>query len=182
MEKFYKTPEFYDQMQEWYKKLEDEGFEDIEVFKNNKGQFRSTPYINGDIKNLYKSRQEMSDEFFREHCNLTYLYYAACRAFLAYNRTALPFLDAKILELHSEGYSLRRIVKHLRGFVCRYPKINRRIKDISFFGMFYVRERVNKLKHDVTLWNLTNENGVRLEDYEDPITTHLTTNYLSYGD
>ena len=177
--KFYKTPEFYDQLQEWYSKLEAEGFEDIETFKNKNGQFRETPYVNSDIKNLYKSRQEMSDVQFRENSNLTYLYYAACRAFLAYQGAALPFLDHKILYLHSEGYSLRRISKYLRGFVCRYPKIDRRVKDISFFGMFYVRTRLIELKEKVNLWNLTNENGVRHEDYEKDDIEHLTSNYLS---
>jgi hypothetical protein len=169
MSKFYRTEEFFKVSQEWQKKLKESGFEDIETYTNKLGQIRSTPYVNSDVKNLYKYSYDMSDEFFREYCQLTYLYFAACRAFLAYNGCALPFLDAKILELHAEGYSLRRIARELRPFISRYPIIKRKDKIIDFFGMFYVRSRLLKLKEDVTVWNLTNENGVRLNDYEDDL-------------
>lgn len=170
MSKYYETEEFKDLKQKWYKKLREDNFKDIESFVNKQGEIFSTPYINSDIKNLYKMRYEMNDDTFQEYYHLTYLYYSACRAFLAYNSTSTPILsvlDTKILEFHSNGLSLRKICRELRKILCRYPPYKRNGTLRYFYSYQYINTRLKHIKEQVRLWNLTHPDGIRYEDYND---------------
>lgn len=165
MPKFYETKEARQLIQKWYNKLEDEGFQDIEIFTNKLGVKCQNPFVNSDVKNLYKFRNDMGDDYFSDYAELTYLYFSSVRNFLTFAaKDLLDGIDLKILELHAEGKSIRKIEAELRNFVCRYPKYNRN-GGVVFFGLNIINRTVNRLKEQVRLWNLTNENGIRVQDY-----------------
>lgn len=187
----FKTKQFKEEQQKWYHKLKDTGFSDIETFTNKQGYICTNPFVNSDIKNLYQIRQNCSEDYFEEYCATTYLYYAACRAFLAHNPSftqfsaekkakSLPnpqnhvpssekshYLDYKILQLHTEGMSLRRISSYLASFICRFPPGKGRFGSYYKYSHNFVRNRLKYIKEQVRLWNLTHEEGIRYEDYYD---------------
>ena len=168
MSKYYETREFKNLKQEWYEKLDQEGFYDIETFKSRSGEFRENPYPNQDVKNLYMVRKNLvNQDNFEQYRHQTFLYYSGCRNFLAHSRP-LPFLDDKILKLHAEGLSIRKIRAVLDDYICRYPRYKFKGKYKTNFSKSFVHQRIQHIKELVTTWNATSEHGIRFEDYEEP--------------
>lgn len=167
MSKYYESRDFRDLKQKWYKKLEESGFEDLETFKSKSGEFRENPYTNQDVKNLYAIRKHLStQDNFEIYHRQTFLYYSGCRNFLAHSRP-LPFLDDKILKLHAEGYSIRRIREELATFICKYPRTRWKGKYKTMFTKDYVHSRIREIKKLVATWNATSPHGIRYQDYEE---------------
>ena len=119
---------------EWYKRLDDSGFNDIE----RSGKKRQ------DCFNEYNGIMQKPLHTIRRKYNFfTYKYYdIAC--YLGYHATFLPKIDRKVLELHGNGQTIQCISNYLREHF-EYPlqKTPRKRKPYS---VFYVHNKLKSLK------------------------------------
>jgi hypothetical protein len=119
---------------DWYKRLDESGFNDIE----RSGRRRQ------DCFNEYGGILQKPLSVLRHKLNIfTYKYYdIAC--FLSYNATFLPKIDLKVLELHGNGQTIQQISNYLREHF-EYPlqKTPRKRKPYS---VFYVHNKLKYLK------------------------------------
>ena len=125
---------FRELQNEWYKRLDDSGFIDIE---------RSG-----------KKRQELFDEYSgilqkplsiirHKYNTYTQKYYEISR-FLANHATFLPKIDRNILELHGNGSTIANISSHLRDNY-EYP-LNKKGRKGKPYSVFYVHTKLKSLK------------------------------------
>ena len=119
---------------EWYKRLDESGFNDIE----RSGRKRQ------DCFNEYSGILQKPLSVLRHKLNIfTYHYYdIAC--FLGYNATFLPKIDRKILELHGKGQTIQQISNYLRDNF-KYP-LNKKGKPGKPYSVFYVHSKLKYLK------------------------------------
>ena len=119
---------------EWYKRLEDSGFNDIE----RSGKKRQ------DCFNEYSGILQKPLSVLRHKLNIfTYHYYdIAC--FLSYNCTFLPKIDRKVLELHGNGQTIQQISNYLRENF-EYP-LNKKGRKGKPYSVFYVHSKLKYLK------------------------------------
>jgi hypothetical protein len=99
--KFYETPEFMKLNEKWAKKLEKDGFEDIEEFNSPKELLKSWHNMRFAAKNNPDMLNETRD------------YYLAATNLLN-TFTFKNNRDRKIWTMHSEGITERRIAEKLR--------------------------------------------------------------------
>ena len=119
---------------DWYKRLDESGFNDIER-SGTKRQDCFNEYNGIMQKPLHTIRRKYN--FF------TYKYYdIAC--YLGYHATFLPKIDRKVLELHGNGQTIQCISNYLRDHF-EYPlqKTPRKRKPYS---VFYVHNKLKSLK------------------------------------
>ena len=119
---------------EWYKRLDDSGFNDIE----RSGKKRQ------DCFNEYGGILQKPLSIIRHKYNIfTYKYYDIA-SYLGYNCTFLPKIDRKVLELHGKGQTIQQISNYLREHF-EYPlqKTPRKRKPYS---VFYVHNKLKYLK------------------------------------
>ena len=119
---------------EWYKRLDESGFNDIE----RSGKRRQ------DCFNEYGGILQKPLSVIRHKYNFfTYKYYdIAC--YLSYNCTFLPKIDRKVLELHGNGYTIQRISNYLRENF-KYP-LNKKGRKGLPYSVFFVHTRLKSLK------------------------------------
>ena len=119
---------------DWYKRLDESGFNDIE----RSGTKRQ------DCFNEYNCIMQKPLHTIRRKYNFfTYKYYdIAC--YLGYHATFLPKIDRKVLELHGNGQTIQCISNYLRDHF-EYPlqKTPRKRKPYS---VFYVHNKLKSLK------------------------------------
>lgn len=121
----FSTKKFKALRDEWYKKLEQEGFDDIESnYKSEKGS-REHQLLHV-WESLYFKQSAVAQRFYA-----TETYYTLCRQF----SHEYPFqnsLDQKVWELHSEGSSLREIAKNLKaeGYLVNKDKVNEIVRQL----------------------------------------------------
>lgn len=94
----FKTKEFRELQSKWYKKLRQQGFEDLE---RKAGRLKTGALQN--ISHLYNTEQ----------FNIKEEYYRLAGQFL-HEHKFKSGIEKKIWELHSEGMSIRNIVKKLK--------------------------------------------------------------------
>ena len=124
---------------DWYDRLKAKGFIDIEYNPNNaKNPFNDHSYIKNDSAFL-----GLKYNYF------TAKYYEITR-FLGDNATFLSNIDAKLLKLHGNGYTLEKISNYLRKNF-KYPrqKTKRKRKPYS---TFWVYNRLKTLKLLILLY------------------------------
>ena len=119
---------------EWYKRLDDSGFNDIE----RSGKKRQ------DCFNEYGGILQKPLSIIRHKYNIfTYKYYdIAC--YLSYNCPFLPKIDRKVLELHGKGQTIQQISNYLRDNF-KYP-LNKKGKPGKPYSVFYVHSKLKYLK------------------------------------
>ena len=119
---------------EWYKRLDESGFNDIE----RSGKRRQ------DCFNEYGGILQKPLSIIRHKYNFfTYKYYdIAC--YLSFNCTFLPKIDRKVLELHGNGYTIQRISNYLRENF-KYP-LNKKGRKGLPYSVFFVHARLKSLK------------------------------------
>ena len=119
---------------EWYKRLDESGFNDIE----RSGKRRQ------DYFNEYGGILQKPLSIIRHKLNIfTYHYYdIAC--YLSYNCSFLPKIDRKVLELHGNGYTIQRISNYLRENF-EYP-LNKKGRKGKPYSVFYVHTKLKSLK------------------------------------
>ena len=119
---------------EWYKRLDDSGFIDIE----RSGKKRQ------ELFNEYSGILQKPLSIIRHKYNTyTQKYYEISR-FLANHATFLPKIDRKILKLHGKGYTIQRISNYLRDNF-EYP-LNKKGRKGKPYSVFYVHTKLKSLK------------------------------------
>ena len=129
---------------EWYKRLDESGFNDIE----RSGKRRQ------DYFNEYGGILQKPLSIIRHKLNIfTYHYYdIAC--YLSYNCSFLPKIDRKVLELHGNGYTIQRISNYLRDNF-EYP-LNKKGRKGKPYSVFYVHSKLKYLKLLILIYAKTN--------------------------
>ena len=129
---------------EWYKRLDESGFNDIE----RSGKRRQ------DYFNEYGGILQKPLSVIRHKLNIfTYHYYdIAC--YLSYNCSFLPKIDRKVLELHGNGYTIQRISNYLRDNF-EYP-LNKKGRKGKPYSVFYVHSKLKYLKLLILIYAKTN--------------------------
>ena len=144
-DKRYNTNAFKKLRNEWYGRLDDSGFIDIE----RAGRRR---------KDLYNERSgylRNPTSVLRHKYNIfTYIYYDIAR-YLSYNATFLPKIDRKVLELHGDGYTIQRISTYLRENF-KYP-LNKKGRKGKPYSVFYVHTKLKYLKLLIILYTQTED-------------------------
>jgi hypothetical protein len=130
-----KKPSAFKKLQkQWYKKLKDEGFKDIEYFRNGEpGEWlRGNSKFSDEESALAMTPQE--EERANINYQTTFEYYQAARGLLHNPNNFRSDIDYSVWELHSEGHSLRAIGKFM-GF--SHSKVMRIIDNYRkhYFGI-----------------------------------------------
>jgi len=164
MSKFYRTEKFKQLQRDWYKKLYDEGFDDLEYFsfEHSAGQ-DGIIYDKVNFRIINKLRH-MKLKDYHNHTTATYQHYTALRNFLTH-ADLRPSLDRKLLELYTDGLTYRKITEYLRTFICRYPPYNKNNRKVAHYSIFWVHRRLQELKKKAFIWNATHSEGIL--DFED---------------
>ena len=129
---------------DWYKRLDESGFNDIE----RSGKKRQ------DLFNEYSGILQKPLSVLRHKLNIfTYHYYdIAC--YLSYNCSFLPKIDRKILELHGNGQTIQQISNYLRENF-KYP-LNKKGRKGKPYSVFYVHSKLKYLKLLILIYSRTN--------------------------
>jgi len=135
---------FIELQREWYKRLDDSGFIDIE----RSGKRRQ------DLFKEYSGILQKPLSIIRHKYNIyTQLYYEISR-YLGNHATFLPKIDRNILELHGEGYTIAKISSHLRNNY-EYP-LNKKGRKGKPYSVFYVHTKLKSLKLLILVYSRTN--------------------------
>ena len=119
---------------EWYKRLDDSGFNDIE----RSGKKRQ------DCFNEYGGILQKPLSIIRLKYNIfTYKYYDIA-SYLGYNATFLPKIDRKVLKLHGKGQTIQQISNYLRENF-EYP-LNKLGRSGKPYSVFFVHTKLKSLK------------------------------------
>lgn len=129
-----KTPKFRELQREWYKILEESGFDDIERSGKNRDRFFDE--YSGILKRPTSVLRAKYNFFTENYYNIA--------SFLSQNATFLPKIDLKILELHGLGYTTQRVSDHLRENF-KYP-LNKRGRSGKPYSVFFVHTKLKYLK------------------------------------
>ena len=130
--------------QRWYNRLKNEGFIDIEYgSKDRFDQFNDFSGLMRKPLSVYRSRFN----FF------TLLYYEISR-FIGNHAPFLSRIDAKLLELHGEGYTILKISTYLRA---NYNSpLNKKGRNGIPYSTYYVHSRLKVLKSLILVYSETN--------------------------
>ena len=136
---------------DWYKRLDESGFIDIE----------RTGKRRHDLYNERSGHLRHPTSVLRHKYNIfTYIYYDIA-SYLSYNATFLPKIDRKILKLHGTGYTIQRISNYLRENF-KYP-LNRKGRKGKPYSVFYVHTKLKYLKLLILVYAQTeNLNDVKI--------------------
>ena len=119
---------------EWYKRLDESGFNDIE----RSGKKRQILF------NEYSGLLQKPLSIIRHKYNsFTQIYYEIAR-FLSYHATFLPKIDRKVLELHGNGQTIQQISEYLRENF-KHP-LNKKGRKGKPYSIFFVHTKLKSLK------------------------------------
>ena len=135
---------FRELQREWYKRLDDSGFNDIE----RSGRRRQ------DLFNEYGGILQKPLSVIRHKYNIFTQYYYEISSFLSQNATFLPRIDRKILELHGDGHTIQYISNYLRNNF-KYP-LNKKGRKGKPYSVYYVHTKLKYLKLLILLYSRTN--------------------------
>jgi len=135
---------FRELQREWYKRLDDSGFNDIE----RSGKRRQ------DLFNEYGGILQKPLSVIRHKYNIFTQYYYEISSFLSQNATFLPRIDRKILELHGDGHTIQYISNYLRNNF-KYP-LNKKGRKGKPYSVYYVHTKLKYLKLLILLYSRTN--------------------------
>ena len=128
----------------WYEHLKELGFNDVEF--SGKQDYKLFNDHSGILKNSSTLLSSKYNIF-------TYTYYEIAR-YLGHNATFLSKIDAKLLELHGDGYTINKISLYLRDNF-KYPKQNTPRKRKPYSD-FWVYNKLKSLKSLIFIYNDTN--------------------------
>ena len=135
---------FRELQREWYKRLDDSGFNDIE----RSGKRRQ------DLFNEYGGILQKPLSVIKHKYNIFTQYYYEIASFLSQNATFLPRIDRKILELHGDGHTIQYISNYLRNNF-KYP-LNKKGRKGKPYSVYYVHTKLKYLKLLILLYSRTN--------------------------
>ena len=125
---------FKELQREWYKRLDDSGFNDIE----RSGKRRQ------DLFNEYGGILQKPLSIIRHKYNIFTQYYYEVASFLSQNATFLPRIDRKVLQLHGDGHTIQHISHHLR-IKFKHP-LNKKGRKGKPYSIFFVHTKLKYLK------------------------------------
>jgi hypothetical protein len=135
---------FKELQREWYKRLDADGFNDIE----RSGKRRQ------DLFNEYGGILQKPLSVIRHKYNIFTQYYYEIASFLSQNATFLPRIDRRILELHGDGHTIQHISNYLRKKF-KYP-LNKKGRIGKPYSVFYVHTKLKCLKLLILVYSKTN--------------------------
>ena len=149
--KSYNNKAFKKLRNDWYTRLDESGFIDIE----------RTGKRRHDLYNERSGHLRHPTSVLRHKYNIfTYIYYDIA-SYLSYNATFLPKIDRKILKLHGTGYTIQRISNYLRENF-KYP-LNRKGRKGKPYSVFYVHTKLKYLKLLILVYAQTEDlNDVKI--------------------
>ena len=147
-----KGQSFIELQKKWYKKLKDEGFQDIEYTQpNGNEQLGMLSVGNG---NLQRKMRYMGSDAVKNRIK----FYDIIQSFLAHNpKWAKSGRDRFISERYAEGHSYRKIIKLYKA---KYKNIER----YPTFSVFVVFKVVNRLVKLAMEWNRSSPDGLQIEE------------------
>lgn len=122
---------------QWYQKLKDDGFNDLEWVDKRTGVGHDAPYLKKPILNVQRSYDAAIENHFR-----------LCRNYLTHG-TFETLIDRLIFELYTNGISYEDIEQEIQ------KKYNRKRSN------FWIATRLKKLKRDMYKFNMTHPEGIR---------------------
>ncbi len=137
-----KSKDFIKLQKQWYKKLKDSGFDDIEFTDHATGLGQNSAYLKRPSAYLAKKYNKQTDK-----------YYSLFRNFLTFG-TFTSKIDKNIALWHSEGVSYRKIVK----LIAKTHRMRR--------SLFYVFTKIKKLQRQMIEFNRTHPEGMLQSTYE----------------
>ena len=142
---YYRTAEYKKLQAEWYDKLKDTGFIDLEWLDKKSGAGHSTPFLKQSNANLLKVYDKDVENHFRHARNfLTHGNFTHKRKWKRY----------KVLwSLYCDGYSYREMI----------PEIKKQAR--LTVSVFWISTHINRIKAEMALFDATDAEGIR--DYED---------------
>ena len=135
---------FKELQREWYRRLDADGFNDIE----RSGKRRQ------DLFNEYGGILQKPLSVIRHKYNIFTQYYYEIASFLSQNATFLPRIDRKVLELHGDGHTIQHISNYLRKKF-KYP-LNKKGRIGKPYSVFYVHTKLKYLKLLILVYSKTN--------------------------
>jgi hypothetical protein len=135
---------FKELQREWYRRLDADGFNDIE----RSGKRRQ------DLFNEYGGILQKPLSVIRHKYNIFTQYYYEIASFLSQNATFLPRIDRRILELHGDGHTIQHISNYLRKKF-KYP-LNKKGRIGKPYSVFYVHTKLKCLKLLILVYSKTN--------------------------
>jgi hypothetical protein len=135
---------FKELQREWYRRLDADGFNDIE----RSGKRRQ------DLFNEYGGILQKPLSVIRHKYNIFTQYYYEISSFLSQNATFLPRIDRRILELHGNGHTIQHISNYLRKKF-KYP-LNKKGRIGKPYSVFYVHTKLKYLKLLILVYSKTN--------------------------
>ena len=186
--KFYQNSEFRELQTEWYDKLKEEGFDDLEWFDPKTGMGLGTPY-------LKNSTSITPGELCRKYHPELDNHYRLCRNFLAHgpfypnleekyrNSSSLqdkyksfglflgksrPYFSRALSELfkmYTEGRTIRQISTELRKLhkskqLGKPPKHKGKYSKAEPYSIYWVHSHLKSMKLAMIEWNTTAEEGI----------------------
>ena len=134
---------FKELRKEWYKRLDDSGFNDIE----RSGKRRQ------DLFNEYSGILQKPLSVIRHKYNIFTQYYYEIASFLSQNAIFLPRIDRKVLELHGDGHTIQYISNYLRKKF-KYP-LNKKGRKGKPYSVYYVHAKLKYLKLLILVYSKT---------------------------
>ena len=128
---------------DWYKRLDADGFNDIE----RSGKRRQ------DYFNEYSGILQKPLSVIRHKYNIFTQIYYEIASYLSQNAMFLPKIDRKVLELHGDGYTIQRISNYLRDHF-EYP-LNKKGRKGKPYSVFYVHTKLKYLKLLILVYSKT---------------------------
>lgn len=200
--KFYRTNEFIKLQNEWYKKLDQSGFKDLEWLDTKTGAGHDTPYLetkkspnSQHLANIYDFTVLKRFENFRFflangpfYSNLRDKYlksretrcsYPTFGVFLMNQPQYFTKPQEELFRLFCDGLTVREISSELKRLkrLKRLGRLPKRLNRKNSFSIFYVHYHLKILKHAAMLWLSKNaqagEDDEAGEDYLD---------HLGFGD
>ena len=134
---------FKELQREWYRRLDDSGFNDIE----RSGKHRQRYF------NEYSGILQKPLSIIRYKYNIFTIYYYEIASFLSQNAIFLPRIDRKVLELHGDGHTIQHISNYLRKKF-KYP-LNKKGRKGVPYSVFFVHTKLKYLKLLILLYSKT---------------------------
>lgn len=129
---YYRTKEFIQLQNKWYKKLTKEGFVDLEWLDKKSGLGHSSPFLTGSSSNFKSLQLSTYSE--------TLEYYNAAQAF-TYHYKFPSALHRFTWTEHAAGTSYRQIIKKIKSRAFKHKP-----------SIFWISTHVNKMRQEMFKW------------------------------
>jgi hypothetical protein len=157
--KYYKSREFRELQKEWYDKLADDGFEDIEWIDHKTGKGQNSRFLKNSSHHCQLSNKILSAETLSS--SKRFKYYRIASHFL-HNYNKFNDLDDCAA---SKRYQLSKTLWEMHTDGATYRKISRSLRELTgeskLYSVYWVYYRIRKLQKIMIDWNGNDPKGLR---------------------